>query len=67
MAAIEPLSTKQAFEMYHAYHGALMASMSERSDVAVKNFDVALTAVPGGTLRVVMTYGAYLRSLGRTT
>ncbi|MBT3171948.1 MAG: hypothetical protein HN333_11030, partial [Rhodospirillaceae bacterium] len=28
MAAIEPLSTKQAFEMYHAYHGALMAMLS---------------------------------------
>ncbi len=66
MAAIEPLSTKQAFEMYHAYHGALMASLAESRDVAVKNFDVALTAVRGGTLRVVMAYGSYLRSLGRT-
>ncbi len=66
MAAIEPLSTKQAFEMYHAYHGALMASLAESRDVAVKNFDVALTAVRGGTLRVVMAYGSYLRSRGRT-
>ncbi|MBT3626876.1 MAG: tetratricopeptide repeat protein [Rhodospirillaceae bacterium] len=66
MAAIEPLSTKQAFEMYHAYHGALMAMLSDSRDIAVKNYDVALTAVPGGTLRVVMAYGIYLRSLGRT-
>ena len=66
MTAIEPLSTKQAFEMYHAYHGALMATLSESREIAVKNYDVALTAVPGGTLRVVMAYGTYLRSLGRT-
>jgi tetratricopeptide (TPR) repeat protein len=65
MAAIEPLSTKQAFEMYHAFHGALMASMSKRPDIAVKNFDIALKAVPGGTLRVVMAYGTYLRRDGR--
>ncbi len=61
MAAIDTLSTKQAFEMYHAYHGALMATVAAERDIADKNYAAALTAVPGGTLRVVMAYGSYLR------
>ena len=65
LAAIEPLAAKQAFEMYHAYHGALMANISGRQDIANDNFRLALTAVPGGTLRVVVAYTTSLRRNGR--
>lgn len=65
LAAIEPLAAKQAFEMYHAYHGALMANIFNQQDIANDNFRVALTAVPGGTLRVVVAYTTSLRRNGR--
>ncbi len=65
LAAIEPLSAKQAFEMYHAYHGALMANIFDRRDIASEYYRLALTAVPGGTLRVVVAYTTSLRRDGR--
>jgi tetratricopeptide (TPR) repeat protein len=65
LAAIEPIAAKQAFEMYHAYHRALMAGMSGHASVADENFRRAATAVPGGTLRVVSTYATFLLHEGR--
>ena len=65
LAAIEPIAAKQAFEMYHAYHGALMASISGRDDIAEDNYRLAMTAVPGGTLRVVSAYSTFLLRAGR--
>jgi len=64
-AAIEPLSAKQNFEMYHAYHGALMTDIAGQQDMAAEKFRLALTAVPGGTLRVVVAYATSLRRAGR--
>ncbi len=63
--ALGPLSAKQAFEMYHAYHGALMANISGRQDAVAENYRRALTAVPGGTLRVVVAFVTSLRRDGR--
>ncbi len=65
LAAIEPIATKQAFKMYHAYHVALMASISGREDIAEDNFRLAMTAVPGGTLRVISVYSNFLLRDGR--
>ena len=65
LAAIEPLSAKQNFEMYHAYHSALMTDISGQQDISAENFRLALTAVPGGTLRVVVAYATSLRRAGR--
>ena len=65
LAAIEPLTAKQNFEMYHAYHGALMTDIAGQQDVAAEKFRLALTGVPGGTLRVVVAYATSLRGAGR--
>lgn len=65
LAAIEPLAAKQNFEMYHAYHSALMRDISGQPDMAAENYRLALTAVPGGTLRVVVAYTTSLRRAGR--
>lgn len=65
LAAIKPIAAKQAFAMYHAYHGALMASMFGRDDIAEDNFRLAMTVVPGGTLRMVSAYSAFLLRDGR--
>ena len=65
LAAIESLATKKNFEMYHAYHGALMADIAGQQDVAAEKFSLALNAVPGGTLRVVVAYATSLRGAGR--
>ena len=65
LTAIEPLSAKKNFKMYHAYHGALMADIAGQQDVAAEKFRLALTEVPGGTLRVVVAYTTSLRGAGR--
>ena len=65
LAAIEPLAASPNFEMYHAYHGALMADIFGRQDMAAENYRLALTAVPGGTQRVVVAYATSLRRAGR--
>ncbi len=65
LAAIEPIATKPAFKMYHAYHSALMASVFDRNDIAENNFRLAMTIAPGGTLRVVNAYSTFLMRVGR--
>jgi tetratricopeptide (TPR) repeat protein len=65
LATLEPLAAKQNFEMYHAYHSALMRDISGQPDMAAENYRLALTAVPGGTLRVVVAYTTSLRRAGR--
>ncbi|MDA0229045.1 MAG: tetratricopeptide repeat protein [Proteobacteria bacterium] len=65
LSALEPLSAKQNFEMYHAYHGALMTDIAGQQDLSAEKYRLALTAVPGGTLRVVVAYATSLRRAGR--
>lgn len=65
LAAIEPIAAEQAFKTYWAYQSALMASISGHKDIAEDNFRLAMTAVPGGTLRVVSAYSTFLLRDGR--
>ncbi len=63
LAALEVLSGNETFEIYRAYHAALVSDLSGDEDLARANYERAYE-VSGTALRTVETYGNFLARHG---
>lgn len=69
-AAVNLLDTfkgRSAFELFRAYHLALIAEYMGETAVAADAYDQAMTAAGGASLRVVEAYGRFLERNGRVS
>jgi len=65
LEAMQPLANRKAYEPYFAFHAALIGDLAGKPIVAEEYYLKAVQSVPGGTLRVVASYGAFLERHGR--
>jgi tetratricopeptide (TPR) repeat protein len=64
--ALRPLGERDAYAGFYNFQAALIADAADRSAEAETHYKKAITIVPGGTLRTVEAYGAFLERAGRT-
>ncbi|MCW5729117.1 MAG: tetratricopeptide repeat protein [Alphaproteobacteria bacterium] len=65
LAALEALKDNQAFAGFRLFHGALIADLAGRHDVAETSYKQSLTEAGGASLRGVEAYGNLLLRLAR--
>ncbi|MCW5752153.1 MAG: tetratricopeptide repeat protein [Alphaproteobacteria bacterium] len=65
LAALEALKENQAFAGFRLFHGALIADLAGRHDLAETSYKQSLTEAGGASLRGVEAYGNLLLRLAR--
>ncbi|MBV1887460.1 MAG: tetratricopeptide repeat protein [Parvibaculaceae bacterium] len=64
-AALDAFKGRRAFELFRAYHDALIADYLGDTDRAASSFAEALKSSGGGSLRIVQSYGRFLERAGK--
>ena len=62
---LQPLASRSVFGPYFDFHAGLLFDLVEQPASAEEHYGKAVKAVPGGTLRTVAAYGAFLERAGR--
>lgn len=65
LAALEPLSQRQAFAVFRAYHSALIAAAAKQHQTAENWFTETMDSPGGGSIRIAQVYGQFLQANGR--
>ena len=65
-AILDTFKGRPAFELFRAYHAALIAEYLDQPEAADTAYREAVSASAGASLRVVEAYGRFLERTGRT-
>lgn len=62
LASLEPLSQRNSFQPFYAFHRALMASVAKRDDLAEQYFTELLGENGSRSIRAALAFGTYLET-----
>lgn len=62
LAGLDPLSQRNSFQPFYAFHRALMASIAKRDDLTEKYFTELLGKNGNRTIRAALAFGSYLET-----